>query len=83
MEVVCHRAMMENKIINIGSNSNERIKTFKHVGPLLINPNSIHEEIKCRLKSGNSSYYSNIFSSRPFSYNLKIKMCKTSCAIWT
>ena len=35
-----------------------KIKTFKYLGSLLTNQNSLQEEIKCRLKAGNSCYYS-------------------------
>ena len=44
--------------IKIGSNSYEKVKTFKYLGSLLKNQNSIQEEIKCILKAGNSCYYS-------------------------
>ena len=42
-------------------------------------PNSIQEEIKCRLKAANSCYYSVqiLLSSRLLSKNLKITICKT------
>ena len=41
--------------------------------------NSIHEEIKCGLKEGNSRYYAvqTLLSSRLLSNNLKIKIYKT------
>ena len=42
MEIGCHRGMIANEHIKIGSNSS-----------LLTNQNSIQEEIKCRLKAGN------------------------------
>ena len=60
-------------------NSYEKVKTFKYIGSLLINQNSIQEEIKCRLKAGNSCYYSvqRLLSSRFLSKNLKIKIYKT------
>ena len=43
------------------------------------NQNYIHEEIKCRLKAGNSCCYSveTLLSSRLLSKNLKIKIYKT------
>ena len=46
---------------------------------LLTKQNSIHEEIKCRLKAGNSCYYSvqTFLSSRLLYKNLKIKIHKT------
>ena len=46
---------------------------------LVTNQNSIQEEIKCRLKAGDSCYYSvqTLFSARLPSKNLKIKIYKT------
>ena len=45
----------------------------------MANQNSIQEEIQCRLKAGNSCYYSveTLLSSRLLSKNLKIKIYKT------
>ena len=55
------------------------MKTFKYLGSLLTNQSSIQEEIKCRLKAGNSCYYSvqTLLSSPLLSKNLKIKIYKT------
>ena len=55
--------MIANEHIRLGSNSNEKVKTFK-----VTNQNSIQEEIKCRLQAGNSCYYSvqTLLSSRLF-----------------
>ena len=55
------------------------METFKYLGSLLTNQNSIQEEIKCRLKAGNSRYSSvqTLLSSRLLSKNLKIKIYKT------
>ena len=66
-------------IIIKGSNSYEKVETFKYLGSLLTYQNSIQEEIKCRLKAGNSCYYSvqTLLSSRLLSKNLKIKIYKT------
>jgi len=57
----------------------ERVEEFKYLGATLINQNSIPEEIKSRLKSGNACYYSaqNLLSSRLLSRNLKIKIYRT------
>ena len=80
--------MIASAHIKIGSNSYEKVKTFKYLSSLLTNQNSIQEEIKCRLKAGNSCYYSvkTLLSSRLLSTNLKIKIHKknniASCAIW-
>jgi hypothetical protein len=45
----------------------------------LTNQNDIHDEIKSRLNSGNSCYYSvqNLLSSSLISKNLKIEIYKT------
>ena len=68
--------IIANAHIKIGSNSYEKVETFKYLGSLLTNQNSIQEEIKRRLKAGNSCYYSvqTLLSSRLFSKNLKIEI---------
>ena len=70
---------MATEQVRIGSNSYEKVKTFKWLGSLLTNQNSIQEEIKCRLKAGNSCYYSVqiLLSSRLLFKDLKIKIYKT------
>ena len=57
----------------------ERVEEFKYLGTTLTNQNSIPEEIKSRLKSGNACYHSvqNLLSSRLLSKNLKIKIYRT------
>ena len=49
------------------------------LGSLFTNQNSIQDEIKCRLKAGNSCYCSDqtLLSSRILSKNLKTKIYKT------
>jgi hypothetical protein len=51
----------------------ERVDEFKYLGTTLTNQNSIAEEIKSRLRSGNAHYHSvqNLLSSRMLSKNLK------------
>ena len=53
----------------------EKVETFKYLGSLLTNQNSIQEEIERRLKAGNSCYYSfqTLLSSRLLSKNFLIK----------
>ena len=54
----------------------ERVEEFKsYLGTTLTNQNSIQEEIKSRLKSGNACYHSvqNLLSSSLLSRNLKIR----------
>ena len=58
MEIGRHRGVTANAHIKIGSNSYEKVETFKYLGSLLTNQNSIQEEIKCRLKAVNSCYFS-------------------------
>ena len=55
------------------------MEEFKYLGTTLRNQNSIPEEIKSRLKSGNACCHSvqNRLSSRLLSKNLKIKIYRT------
>ena len=57
----------------------ERVEEFKYLGTTLTYQNSIAEEIKSRLRSGNACYHSvqNLLSSRLLSKNLKIKIYRT------
>jgi len=54
----------------------EMVEEFKYLGTTLTNQNSIQEEIKNGLKSGNACYHSvqNLLSSSLLSKNLKIKI---------
>jgi len=72
-----------------------RVEEFKYLRTALINQNSIQEEIKSRMKSGNACYHSvqNLLSSSLLSKNLKIKIYRTiriflplvlyGCETWT
>jgi len=62
-----------------GNRSFERVEEFKYLGTTLTNRNSIQEEIKSRLKSGNACYHlvQNLLSSSLLSKNLKIKIYRT------
>ena len=64
------------KIVN---SSFERVEQFKYLGITLTNKNSIHEEMKSRLKSGNVCYQSgqNSSSSSLLTKNVKIKIYRT------
>jgi len=61
--------------MKIDNSSIERVEEFKYLGTTLKNQNSIHEEIKSRLKLGNACYYSvqNLLSSNLLFKNLKIQ----------
>jgi len=65
--------------VRIDNSTFERVEEFKYLGTTLTNHNSIAEEIKSRLRSGNVCYYSvqNLLSSRMLSKNLKIKIYRT------
>jgi len=55
MEIGRRRVVIAHEHIKI---CYEKVKTFKYLGSLLTNQNSIQEEIERRLKAGNSCYYS-------------------------
>jgi hypothetical protein len=69
----------QNGYIQIGDKLFETVEQFKYLGTTLTNKNSIHAEIKSRLKSGNASYHSvsNLLSSSLLSKNVKIKNYRT------
>jgi hypothetical protein len=48
----------QNGYIQKGNESFETVEQFKYLETTLTNQNSIHEEIKSRLKSGNACYHS-------------------------
>ena len=65
------------------------MEEFKYLGTTLTNQNSIPEEIKSRLRSGNACYHSSL-SSRLLSKNLKTKIYRTiillvlyGCETWS
>ena len=72
MEIGRHRGMIANEHIKIASNSYEKVKTFKYLGSLLKNQNSIHEEINVDLQQEIQSKQFYLLSE-----NLKIKIYKT------
>ena len=47
-----------NHTVRIDNSTFERVEDFKYLGTTLTNENSILEEIKSRLKSGNACYHS-------------------------
>jgi len=44
--------------VRIDNSTFDMVEDFKYLGTTLTNQNSVEEEIKCRLKSGNASYNS-------------------------
>ena len=65
--------------VRVDNSTFERAEEFKYLGTTLTNENSIAEEIKSRVKSGNACYHSveNLLSSNLLSKNLKIKVYRT------
>jgi len=65
--------------VRIDNSTFERVEEFKYLGTTLTYQNSIPEEIKSRLRSGNACYHSvqNLLSCRLLSKNLKIKIYRT------
>jgi hypothetical protein len=70
---------VQNQNTYVGNKSFERVEHFSYLGTSLTNPNSFHEEIKCRLQSGNTSYYlvQNLLSSSLLSKNIKVQILGT------
>ena len=75
----------QNHSIKIDNSSFERVEQFKYLGTTLTHRNSIQEEIKSRLQSGNAFYHlvQNVLSSSLLSRNINIKMYRTVmlCAV--
>jgi len=65
--------------VRIDNSTFEKVEGFKYLGTNLTNQNSIPEEIKSRLRSGNACYHSvqNLLSSRLLSKNLKFTIYRT------
>jgi hypothetical protein len=79
MVMARNRNAGQNHNIKIDNKSFERLEEFKYLGTSLPNRNSIQEEIKTRLKSGNAFYQSvqDLRSSSLLSKNTKIKIYRT------
>ena len=77
----------------IGQMKFEQVKSFKYFGTQQNSHNSTHEEIQCRLISGNKTLYANkqLLSSTSISRNAKLKIYKSlirsvvsnGCESWT
>jgi hypothetical protein len=69
----------QNHNIKIDKKSFERVEQFRYFETTVAKQNSIREEIKSRLKSGNVCYHSvqNLLSSSLLSKNIRIKVYRT------
>ena len=79
MVMSCGQNAGQSHSMKIYNSSFERVEEFKYLGTTSTNQNSIQEEIKSRLKSGNACYHSvqNRLTSSLLSKNLKIKVYRT------
>jgi len=68
-----------NHNMKIDIRSFEYVEEFKYLGTNLTNQNSLQEEIKCRMKSGNACCHlvKNLLSSTLLSKYLKINIHRT------
>jgi hypothetical protein len=66
----------QNGNIQISNKLFETVEQFKYLGTTLMDQNSIHEEIKCRLTSGNACCHSvqNLLSITLLCKNVKVKI---------
>ena len=65
--------------IKIYNSSFERVEEFKYLKKIVKNQNSIQDETKSRLKSGNACYHSvqNLLSSSLLTKNVGLKVYRT------
>jgi hypothetical protein len=72
--MVMSRDRTQGKIATYGQavNSFETVEQFKYLGTIITSQNSIYEEIKSRLKSGNACYH----SAESFVFQFAIQKCK-------
>jgi hypothetical protein len=69
----------KNVKVQVGNKSFATVEQFNYFGTTQTNQNSVHEEIKSSLKSGNTCCHSvqNLLSSSLMSKNTKIKVHRT------
>jgi len=70
---------VQNHNIYTGNKAFERVEHFIYFGTYQMHQNSLHEEIKCSLQSGNACYYAvlNLLSSSLLSNNIRVKIYRS------
>jgi hypothetical protein len=74
MLILCYQKTGQKLSIKTAHRSFEDVAKFKHLETKLTDQNCMHEGIKSRLNSGNSTILFSLLSSRLLSRNLKVKM---------
>jgi hypothetical protein len=71
-----HQTAEQSNYIRVANKSFKNVVKFKYLGSTLTDQNSIYEEIRSRLNSGNACYHAvqNLLSSRLLSIKVKIKI---------
>jgi hypothetical protein len=87
MVMYLERSTGQNENIKIVNKFFERVKGFKYLEKTLTDQNSIYEEIKSRLNSGDACYHSvqNLVPSSLLSTNMKFKSIQNynyACFVW-
>ena len=62
MELEGQQDMTANEDITVNSNCYEKVISFKYLGSLCTNQNSIRVGIKCRLKAGINTFKYHVFA---------------------
>jgi hypothetical protein len=72
---------MQDKFTILNSNSFNKVEEFSHLRTTLMYQNSIQEEIKSRMNSGNPCYHSvqNFLSSSLLSKTIQIQNYNSAC----
>jgi len=72
----CTRRQEQLTPLNVENKEIEQVKSFKYLGSIINLDNTMEEEIKARIASGNKVYFANkkIFQSRLISKRAKLKL---------
>ena len=75
----CSRCTVKQKNISINNEQIQQVDSYRYLGSIINGNNSIEEEIKARIATGNRAYYANLnlFKSRLISKHAKIRLYNT------